>query len=658
MSDYTAAGLRRTLDLKDLVLLIVGTVIGSGIFIVPSTVLRNVGGYPGPAIVVWVCGGILSLLGALTYGELSSVNPATGGLYVHIRDCFGRLPAFLFGWTLFAVISSGSVATLAVASTSYLGRIVPLGTWTTKVAIVSIIGLLAAINIRGTRESARLQNWLTLIKVSAIVVMAAALLWKGKGFGAVAGHWWPAGVPHSFFSGIGSATIAVLWAYEGWQYCTFTAGETRSAGRNFPVALCLGLSSLVLIYVAANLGYLSALGPTASTTSSSIAAGAVGILGRPLASQVMSFVILISMVSAMNSHILTAPRVYYAMAVDGLFFRHMANVHPRFATPALAIALTSIWSIILALTGTFEQLLTSVVFIGWIFYGLAAASIFIYRRRETGTTMHYRVPGYPWTPLVFILGAFVLVTNTIWARPGLALVAIGLCLLSLPVYAIWRGRATKQSNISFGGTAGHINALRPFRVSQVLDALGAGHAFETNIRPLDPKFRIIGRAVTVRCERDDNLSVIDALDQAEQGDVLVISSPEDSKAALWGELLTMVAKVKGVSGTIVDGAVRDISEICAMGYPVFARTNSPQKPQKRKSGSRNEVVSCGSLRVQAGDIVLADVDGIIAIPANSIGDVLTKILEVSLRESQLLESISKSADLSNVFKMLKKSADA
>src|SRR5438552_6436151 len=259
--DPNPTTLERTLGLRDLILLIIGTVIGSGIFIVPGAVLRQTNGNITLAMLVWLTGGVLSLLGALTYGELSAMNPKAGGLYIFIRDGFGSLPSFLYGWTLFFVISSGSVATLAVAFSSYLGEIVPLSPLIAKLAAVALILVVTIVNVLGTRQSANLQDWMTVIKVAAILVMSAVLLSLGHGFSGalVAPSTNLSG--KSIAAGVGFAMIGVLWAYEGWQYVTFSAGETVNAQRNFPRALLIGSVALIAIYLLANVAYLAALGP-------------------------------------------------------------------------------------------------------------------------------------------------------------------------------------------------------------------------------------------------------------------------------------------------------------------------------------------------------------------------------------------------------------
>jgi APA family basic amino acid/polyamine antiporter len=428
--------LRRILGMWDLVLMIIGTVIGSGIFLVPGVILRAVNNSVPSALGVWLAGGILSLLGALTFGELSAMKPRAGGLYVYLRDCFGTFPAFLFGWTMFFVISSGSIATLAVAFSNYLGEFVYLSPVATKFVAVLLIVALTVVNVRGTRQSANLVNITTAIKVLAILLMSSALLWFGKlpvlGDAGATKHSDPG------LAGFGLAMISVLWAYEGWQYITYTAGETLDPQRTFPAAFFLGTIALIAIYLFANLGYLSAIGPAGVAASNRVAASALSAVVSRGAGKLVAIVILISMLSAANAVMLNSPRVYYAMANDGLFFRALSEVHPRFGTPAWAVVAAGIWSAMLAASGTYEQLLTYVIFVAWIFYALSAASVFIYRLRYPELTRPYRVPGYPLTPIVFVLAALALVANTIVTQPLRAAVGLGIVFLGAPTYFFWR----------------------------------------------------------------------------------------------------------------------------------------------------------------------------------------------------------------------------
>jgi APA family basic amino acid/polyamine antiporter len=435
--------LKRVLGLWDLVLMIIGTVIGSGIFLVPGTVLKSLGNSVPLAAFVWLAGGVLSLLGALTYGELSAARPRAGGLYVYIRDCFGALPAFLFGWTFFLVISAGTVATLAVAFANYMGEFLPLSPWLAKVISVLVILSVTVVNIRGTRHSANLTNVTTVFKVTVIVALGV-VLWKYGThplFEDDARHLHQ--VPG--WSGVGAAMISVLWAYEGWQYVTFSAGETINPQRTFPLAFLVGTMALIVIYLLANAGYVVALGAAGVADSTRVAASALAVVVGSVASKIVGIVILVSIFSAANAIMLAAPRVYYAMAGDGLFFRSLARIHPTYGTPAFAIGVAGSWSALLAAIGSFEQLLTFVVFIGWIFYALAASSLFVYRRREPNAVRAYRVPGYPLTPLVFIVAAAGLVANTIATQPLRAAIGLGIVTLGLPAYLFWRRQARIHS---------------------------------------------------------------------------------------------------------------------------------------------------------------------------------------------------------------------
>jgi basic amino acid/polyamine antiporter, APA family len=428
--------LRRTLGTVDLTFLVVGSVIGSGIFLVPSAVLAGTGSVPS-ALAVWIAGGVLSFFGALSYAELGSMDASSGGLYAYIRDAFGRFPAFLFGWTLFLVIGSGSIATLAVAAANYMGQFAELAPWHRKAIATALIIIIAVLNVRSVRQSASVVDVATAIKVAAILAMSAALFALGDPPVQNGGALVP---PASFFASVGAAMIAVLWAYEGWQYVTYSAGEAKDPQRSLPRAIALGTLILVAIYLTANLAYLAALGPERMAASERVAGEATAAVLGPRAGQVIALAIIISMYSAAHSIVLTAPRVYYSMARDGLFFRRLAEVHPRFGTPALAIVTSAAWACLLAITGTFEQLLTYVVFVGWIFYALGAAAVMVLRRKRPDTPRPFRVPGYPFTPVLFVIAAAAIVLNTIATQPARAAIGLGVVFLGAPAYALWRRR--------------------------------------------------------------------------------------------------------------------------------------------------------------------------------------------------------------------------
>ena len=440
--------LRRTLGLLDLTFIAIGTVIGSGIFLVPGVVLRETGTQVGPALLVWVAAGILSYLGALTYAEMGAMKPDAGGLYTYIRDAFGPLPAFLYGWTSFFVIASGSVATLAVAFSGYFSEFVPVGGIGARLISIGVIVAIAAINVRGTRNSATMQNVTTGAKVLGLLALSIGMIVLGPTptvSSIVSRDAWPASITGALLSGIGAAMIGVLWAYEGWQYVTFSAGEARDPQRTFPRGISIATAALVVLYVLANLGYIAALGPQAVAASDRIAADAgISVFG-PIAGRIVGLLILISIFSAANGIMLTAPRMYFAMARDGVFFKRLAIVHPRLGTPAFAIVAIAIWAAVLASTGTFEQLLTYVVFTGWIFYGLGALSVFVYRRREPNAPRPFRVPGYPLTPVLFVASAAALVLNTLVTQPTRAAAGVIAVLIGTPAFYAWRAGSRRRA---------------------------------------------------------------------------------------------------------------------------------------------------------------------------------------------------------------------
>jgi APA family basic amino acid/polyamine antiporter len=391
------------------------------------------------------------LLGALTYAELAAANPEAGGLYCYIRDGFGRACAFFYGWCLFLVIASGSVAALARAFSEYFAKVFPISPAGQTVTAVVMTLIVTAVNVWGTRKSSDLQNWTTLVKVGIILLLSAVLLSAGHHAREI-----PSAIAATqrglgLWSNFGVAMIAVLWAYEGWQFGTYSAGEVIDPQKNFPRAFLAGSLILVGLYLLAVVAYLFALGPLGMAGSDAIAATAVGQVLGSWASKFVALTILISTFSAANSVLLTAPRVFYAMANDNLFFKKLAEIHPRFHTPAAAVIGLGVWSCVLVSAGelgSFKKLIEGVIFIGWIFYGLGAAAIFPIRRASKGLPIPYRVPGYPWTPLIFVLAAAAIVGNAIYVAfldpdqfKNLT-AAMVIMLLGLPAYFFWRKRAT------------------------------------------------------------------------------------------------------------------------------------------------------------------------------------------------------------------------
>ena len=439
-----ADSLARTLGTRDLTLLVIGNVIGSGIFLVPSAVLAQSGGSVPIAMTVWVVGGVLSLLGALSYAELGAMEQGGngGGLYAYIRDGFGPFPAFLYGWTLFFVIGAGTIATLSVAAANYMTQFMPMSAMQKNVFAVALIVIMMVINVRGTRGSAIVQNVATAIKVLAILGMSAVLFVLGDGSAGTA----TARVTPVTASGVGLSIISVLWAYEGWQYVTFVSGEAKDAQRSLPRAITLGTILLIVIYLIANLAYLAALGPARVAASDRVAGEAVATVMGPAAGWLIAAAIIVSMYSAAHATVITVPRVYYAMARDGLFFRRLSEVHRTHGTPAVAIISSCSWAIVLALSGSFEQLLTYVVFIGWIFYALGAAAVIALRIKRPLAARPFRVPLYPLTPLLFVVAGSAIVINTVMAQPRDAAIGIAVVLAGAPAYLVWRRRLRAASN--------------------------------------------------------------------------------------------------------------------------------------------------------------------------------------------------------------------
>jgi APA family basic amino acid/polyamine antiporter len=433
------AGLRRALSTWDLTLLVFGNVIGSGIFIVPSVVLSQSGSV-SVAMSVWVIGGVLSLFGALAYAELGAMDAGAGGLYAFVRDAFGQFAAFLVGWTMFFGIGGGTIAALSVAATNYLGEFVTVGTAVGKVIAVTLIAIIGAITISGIRQSATVQNWGALLKMGAVILMSLALLAAGDGGPALPP---PASAITTIglVSAAGTAMISVLWAYEGWQYVTFSAGEAKDPRRSLPLAIGLGTAGIAAVYLLANFAYLSAIGSAGVAASSRVAADAMTSVFGSWAGKGIAAVIILSMVSAALSVAITMPRGYFSMARDGVFFPSFARVDPKYGTPAAAIAGLCAWAAALALSGTFEELLAYVIFVGWIFYALAAAAVIVLRKKRPHAERPYRVPGYPLTPMLFVLAAALLVINTIVAQPRVATIGLLMVFAGAPAYRYWRRRS-------------------------------------------------------------------------------------------------------------------------------------------------------------------------------------------------------------------------
>ena len=419
----------RDLSFRDGVAIVVGSVIGPGIYLVPGGVARQI---PSTKLVflIWIAGSLLTLFGALSLAELGAMYPGAGGLYVYLRAAYGRLVGFLYGWGLLTLIHSGSLATLAVAFGVYFAQLVPLSPLEQKAVSISVILLLTLVNLFGLKTGKWVQNILTFTKVGGLGLLIVLLLSSThKHAAAVA----PAPGP-PLLLGIGAALVAVLWAFEGWHMVSFTAAEFRNPARDLPRSLGWGALILAAIFLLANLAYYHVLSPAELQATDRAAATAMSTAYGGPATIFVTVLILASIIGASNGTVLTGPRVYFAMAQDGVFFKSLTKLHPVSRVPVVVIVIQGIWSSCLTLAGNFQELFTYVIFTAWIFYGLAALAVIVLRRREPDRPRPYRVPAYPVIPILFVLAALFIIGITVVNGPLHALYGIGLILAGVPVY--------------------------------------------------------------------------------------------------------------------------------------------------------------------------------------------------------------------------------
>jgi basic amino acid/polyamine antiporter, APA family len=439
-----AETLLRDLNLRDATAIVAGTVIGSGIFLVPNSVANELPSFAA-VLLVWVVGGLLSLFGALALGELGAAFPGAGGLYVYLRHAYGKPIAFLYGWGLLTLIHSGSIATLAVAFRMYLAQIFPLTTLQQKGAGITCILVLTAVNCFGVRSGKEVQNLLTIAKFGGLALMIGILFFRGH-----AGLLKASFLPSSHFAlqpvHFGIALVAVLWAYEGWHVVSFTAGEFKHAQRDLPRGLVYGTLLVALTYLVTNLAYYSILTSRQIQATDRVAATAVSSALGTGAAIFVSVLILVSIIGATNGMILTGPRVYYAMAEEKLFFRPFRKLASQSRAPVFAILIQGIWAACLTLLGTFQELFTYVIFTAWIFYGLAVAAVIVMRIRRPDIPRPFLAPGYPWLPALFTLAALGITLGAIISSPLHALFGVVLILSGLPVYAIFVATTQRKNN--------------------------------------------------------------------------------------------------------------------------------------------------------------------------------------------------------------------
>ena len=439
----TQTELPRKLGLLDSLAIVVGIVIGGGIFLVPNLVARNLGS-ESSILGVWLFAGVASFFGALACAELGAALPSTGGQYVFLREAYGPLGGFLYGWTMFVVARTAQVSWMAVTFSLYLSYFLPLSPIASKLLGIAVIAIFAAINYRGVSGGALVQKSFTSAKVLGLmIIIVGALFFRGT---AQPG---PAAVQQFSLSHFGVALIACLLAYDGWVQMTFVAGEIKDPKRNILRALVLGVGVCIAIYMLANLAYLHVMTIPEIAASDHVGASAAERVLGSAGGTLVAAIILTSIIGTINGCFLTSPRIYFAQARDGLFFAKFAEVHPRFSTPGFSIVAQAVWAVILLLSGTYETLLDYAMFALWISYALMVAGMMVLRRKQPQLERPYRMWGYPVTPLLFLGVAFWFLGNTLIEKPGPSLAGLLLIAAGVPVYFVWRksGRRASESTL-------------------------------------------------------------------------------------------------------------------------------------------------------------------------------------------------------------------
>ncbi|MCL4551126.1 MAG: amino acid permease [Bacteroidetes bacterium] len=428
--------LKRKLTAFDLTMIAIGSTIGSGIFFTPSLIAKSLND-PLLILFAWLVGGLMALSGALTFSELGSMFPEAGGVYVYLNKAYGELAGFLYGWAYFLVVNTGGIAALAIAFSTYFGYFVHLTPWGIKLVGVAGIIFVTIVNIVDVKAAGIFSDIFTILKLIGII----GLIFIGFIFGS--------GATTNFFASIhlsqnaGSAfavaMVGVLWSYGGWQHATFTAGEAINPKKDLPRAMITAAVAVTLIYILTNIAYMFLMTPGEIGSTPTLAADAVQKVLGAIGGSLIAIAIFISTFGTTGIYTLTAPRIYYAMATDKIFFPKIAELHPKYRTPVYAIVVQSIWAITLIMFwGTFENLIAYVVFTDWIFFGMTAASIFIFRKKLPQIERPYSTFGYPVTPLFFTAMAVWFVVNTLIEKPQQAWAGLLFLGIGIPVYYFWK----------------------------------------------------------------------------------------------------------------------------------------------------------------------------------------------------------------------------
>lgn len=443
-----APKLLRRLSLRDLVWLVIGGSIGSGIFLTPQSVAANLG-TPIPFLLVWLTGLVVTLAGCFAFAELGSMFPETGGQYVYLRHAYGDFVGFLFGWMIFTVNMTGGCAALAVGFARYVGVVIPRlsaeralfhvagVTFTVgEMMAVAAVAFITIVNVFGVKAGSVMQNLAAWTKFTAVALFIAIGFVFGHGSAA---HFTTAAAGgYSSAVGFGIALIAVFWTFDGWVFAGYISGEVKQPERNVPRGMVIGMCIVGTVYVTMNVLYLYAMPVHQIAASNVVAERAAELLFSPRFGGAIAALVAISCFGGTAAALLAGARVYYAMAEDGLFFQKMASVHPRWHTPAFSLIAQGVWTCVLCLTGSYEQLFTYTMFMTVVFYAATVAAVFLFRRRLPDTARPYRCTGYPWLPALYVAVTGAWTLNALIARPKESLSGLGIVLLGVPAYLYWR----------------------------------------------------------------------------------------------------------------------------------------------------------------------------------------------------------------------------
>jgi len=425
-----AINLERPIGLLHSTAMVVGIIIGASIFVQPSEINRHVPSIPA-VLAVWTAAGILTLFGALVCAELSSVFPRTGGVYVFLKETISPAFGFLWGWAMFWSMHSGIIAAAAVIFARYLGSFVPLSDVGIRLVAVGAILLLSGVNYLGVRQGSMLQTVVTVAKVLAIVMLLGMVVFLAPPMRSA-----PVGAGPVSFGGFTLAVAAALFSFGGWHMVTYTAGETRQPEKTIPRALMIGVATVTACYVALNAAYLYLLPINRAISSTRVAADAATVLAGARGASVISALVVLSALGGLNGLILAGPRTYFAMASEGLAFRWLASIHPRYHTPYTAILLQAVWSAMLVATATYRGLFTRVVYTEWLFFALMTVGL-LRLRRDPGYAPRFRAWGGVYVPAIFVASSILVSGVLIWADPVQAMTGLLLVVLGLPIYYFW-----------------------------------------------------------------------------------------------------------------------------------------------------------------------------------------------------------------------------